>query len=84
MKNPEGWSEPFLRGLWSPELLFGAPPFLLWITLPLFFMAILIPSRDALEAMAGVQALGFALTQLEPEWATIIQDFMKSDGRIEP
>jgi hypothetical protein len=84
MKQPEGWSEPFLRGLWSPETLFGAPPFLLWITVPLFFMAVLMPSQNALWAMAGVQAAGFGLTQFEPEWAKIISDFLKTDGRIEP
>jgi hypothetical protein len=84
MDEPSGWKEPFVRGLWSYDMLFGAPRFLLWITMPLGTAAVLLPSQNALIWMACVQAVGVALTKLEPEWATIFRDFIKDDGEVEP
>ena len=83
-QKPTGWSEPFLRGLWSYDHIFGAPRFLLWFTVPAGAAAVLIPSIEALYALAIVQGVGMGVTLLEPEWAMIARDFLKDSGEVEP
>jgi hypothetical protein len=82
-KHPDGWHEPIREALWKADTLLGCPPksqlhWFIWLALMLF-------SRKYGFAIAGasLQAVLVVLTVLDPEWPTVLNEFLTHPSELD-
>lgn len=81
--TPDGWFEPIAEGMWKPDELFGIPRAANAFHVPLVALAVM-HSLNWLYVCAALHVLFGALTQWDPEWPAVLQDFMEQPGELDP
>lgn len=82
-KIPDGWLEPIPEGMWKHDELFGIPRAANAMHVPLVLLAIL-HAVSWLYVAAVLHVICVALTQWDPEWPAVFQDFIDHSGELEP
>lgn len=83
-KLPDGWLEPIAEGMWKPDELFGIPRAANAVHIPIVALAILQSSWIWLYVSAGLHFACVAMTQWDPEWPAVFQDFLNQPGELDP
>lgn len=82
--NPERWQEPIEEGLWRADTLFGIP---FWLNLchPVcWLLGMVLGSWWPVWIAAIVHAPLAVLTEAEPEWLAIFEDWIREPEEIDP
>ena len=81
-QKPDGWNVPIVEGLWRVPVLFGVPPRMLILTVPLLTLSFIDMWFLAIPTV--MHGLMMIATHFDPEWPHTFNDWLTVPAEIEP